>query len=91
MSEIGEHPYLRAFFEELRRLGYVEGQNLLVERFSREGQAERWSERAVEVVRSNPTVIFAVSNRMVGHLKTATASIPIVGVTADPVAAGLAH
>ena len=30
-------PYFRAFFAELRRLGYVEGQNLVVERRSGEG------------------------------------------------------
>ena len=34
MSETGTNPNYRATFEELRRLGYVEGQNLVVERRS---------------------------------------------------------
>jgi putative ABC transport system substrate-binding protein len=31
-------PFYKAFFEELSRLGYVEGQNLAVERYSGEGE-----------------------------------------------------
>ena len=34
-------PQYRVFFEELGRLGHVEGQNLGVERYSGEGQLER--------------------------------------------------
>ena len=34
---VSGRPYFRAFFEELSRLGYVEGQNLGVERYSGEG------------------------------------------------------
>jgi putative ABC transport system substrate-binding protein len=30
------HPFWRAFFDELRRLGDIEGQNLMVERYSAE-------------------------------------------------------
>jgi putative tryptophan/tyrosine transport system substrate-binding protein len=89
MTETGRHPTLPAFFQELRRLGYVEGDNLAVERYSTEGRAESWPERVRQSVHSNPDVIFAVSNRPVQQLKAATTVIPIVGVTADPVAAGL--
>ena len=39
-KEIGSNlPIIRAFFEELPGLGYVEGQNLLIERYSGEGRA----------------------------------------------------
>jgi putative ABC transport system substrate-binding protein len=89
MRETGQHPTLPAFFQELRRLGYVEGDNLTMERYSTEGRAETWPERVRQAVLSNPDVIFAVSNRPVQQLKAATTVIPIVGVTADPVAAGL--
>src|SRR5258705_5577218 len=37
-------PRYRAFFEELSGLNYVEGQNLKVERYSGEGQPERYAE-----------------------------------------------
>ncbi len=89
MTETGRLPTLAAFFQELRRLGHIEGENLVVERYSTEGRAESWPERVREAVLSNPDVIFAVSNRPVQQLKAATSMIPIVGVTADPVAAGL--
>src|SRR5688500_2966021 len=59
MSETGRHPTLPAFFQELRRLGYVEGDNLALERYSTEGRAESWPERVRQSVLSNPDVIFA--------------------------------
>jgi putative tryptophan/tyrosine transport system substrate-binding protein len=37
MSETGDHPGYVALFKELRRLGNVEGRNLVVERYSAEG------------------------------------------------------
>src|SRR5262245_29868170 len=43
----------RTFFDELRGLGYVEGQNLIVERFSGEGRRDRYAELAFNVVRLN--------------------------------------
>jgi putative ABC transport system substrate-binding protein len=79
----------RAFMEELRRLGYVEGQNLLVEHYWTERGALHDPELAQEVVRRSPDVIFAVSNPFVQDFKAATATIPIVGVTADPVSLGI--
>jgi putative ABC transport system substrate-binding protein len=43
MTETGV-PYYRALLQELRRLGYVEGQNLIVERYSGEGKVERYAD-----------------------------------------------
>jgi hypothetical protein len=40
-------------FGELRRLAYVEGQNLVVERYSGEGQTANYTELASEVVRNS--------------------------------------
>ena len=54
-------PWYRAFFAELRQLGYIEGQNLVVERYSGEGQTDRHAELAREVVRSEPDLIFVVT------------------------------
>ena len=54
-------PYFRAFFAELRRLGYVEGQNLVVERRSGEGRPARFPELAREVVQLQPDLIFVIS------------------------------
>ena len=81
--------YYRAFMEELRCLGYVEGQNLLIEHYWNERGALHDPELAQEVVRRNPDVILAVSNPFVQDFKSATTTIPIVGLTADPVALGI--
>jgi ABC-type uncharacterized transport system substrate-binding protein len=78
-----------ALFKELRGLGYVEGQNIVVERYSGAGRTQHYSELASEVVRKKPDLIFANTSRMVQNFKAATATIPIVGVMADPVPVGI--
>jgi putative tryptophan/tyrosine transport system substrate-binding protein len=88
LTEAGPRPY-QALFSELHRLGYVEGQNLTVERRSAAGRTERFPELAQEVVQLQPDLIIAVSSRFIRHLKAATATTPIVGLTGDPVAAGI--
>ena len=78
-------PYFRVFFAELRRLGYVEGQNLVVERRSGEGRPARFPEFAREVVQLQPDLIFVISGRMARAFQAATTTIPIVGITGDPI------
>jgi putative tryptophan/tyrosine transport system substrate-binding protein len=90
LSETGGLAQFRAFFEELHRLGYDEGQNLVVERYSGEGQTERYAELAKAVVRSAPDLIFVFSAHMVQHFKAATSAVPLVAYTVDPVAFGFA-
>jgi putative tryptophan/tyrosine transport system substrate-binding protein len=80
----------RAFFEELNRLGYVQGQNLIIERYSGEGQVDHYSELARNVVSTNPDVIYALSNILVLAFKANTKTIPIVAYLGDPVASGIA-
>src|SRR5438067_4984434 len=43
ITETGGGTAWRAFFGELRRLGYIEGENLIVERYSAEGHHERYA------------------------------------------------
>jgi putative tryptophan/tyrosine transport system substrate-binding protein len=82
-------PLYRGLFQELRRRGYVEGRDLLIERFSGEGQAEHYPGLAREVVRRNPDLIFETGTRLLIDLKAATATIPIVAIGADPVRMGI--
>jgi putative ABC transport system substrate-binding protein len=79
-----------AIFEELTRLGYVEGRNLLIERYSGEGRAETYPDLARQIVSRNPDLIFAIANPFVLDLKAATSTIPIVGLIGDPIIAGIA-
>jgi putative ABC transport system substrate-binding protein len=89
MSETGSSPASRAFFQRLRELGYVEGQNLLVARYSGEGREDRFSELAREAVRNDPAVIVANGDRLTRDIKAATDVIPVVTVVADPTAFGI--
>src|SRR5258705_5567247 len=89
MTETSPNLFFREFFVELRRLGYVEGETLVVHRFSSEGHAQRNAEVVTAAIRASPDVIFAFSCRIVKLLKDATTAIPIVGYTADPISFGI--
>jgi putative ABC transport system substrate-binding protein len=89
MTETSDDPLFKAFFRELRRLGYVEGQSLVIERYSGEGRASHYADLAREVVSHNPDLIFANDNEAILDLKAATTTIPIVGIFSSPVEAGI--
>src|SRR5215471_8737743 len=77
-------------FEGLRELGYVEKQNLIVERRYAEGHAERFQEFAAEMVRLKADVVIVVTTPAALAVKNATTTIPIVHPNAiDPVESGL--
>ena len=79
-----------AFFDELRRLGDVEAQNLTVERYSGEGRPERFADLAREVVGRNPDVIVAITNPVALAVRAVTETIPIVWIGVEPIRRGLA-
>jgi ABC transporter substrate binding protein len=79
-----------AFFERLREIGYVEGQNLLVERRYAQGHADRFQEFADQMVRLNVDLIIVVTTPAAQAVKKATTTIPIVHpAVIDPVGTGL--
>src|SRR5262249_41042749 len=88
MSANGDRFY-PAFFEELSRLWYVEGQNLVMGRYYCEGRTERYADLARDVVNTHPDLIFSLTTRLALNFKAATTSIPIVTVTSDPIAGGV--
>ena len=85
-----DHRYYRIFFGELRRLGRIEGKNLIVERYSKEELVSDAVALAAEVVRSNPDVIYIIAPSA-SNFKRETTTIPIVTITYDPVATGFAQ
>jgi putative tryptophan/tyrosine transport system substrate-binding protein len=89
LTETGGGSAWRAFFAELRRLGYVEGQNLLIERYSAEGQHERYAALAQEIVTRNPDLIVTGTNPVVIAFRAATSTIPVIAFMLDPLEAGL--
>jgi putative ABC transport system substrate-binding protein len=90
MHEHSENRYYSVLFEELRRLGWVEGQNLTVEGFGREQYTSGLDVLATEIVQRNPDIIYTVGPGAVSF-KSATSRIPIVALTGDPVALGIAQ
>jgi putative ABC transport system substrate-binding protein len=80
-----------AFRVRLRELGYVDGQNLLIEARYADGKYDRLPQLAAELVRLKVDVIFTFGTPGARAAKRATSTIPIVcGVVSDPVAAGIA-
>ena len=89
LTETGGGSAWRAFFGELRRLGYVEGQNLLIERYSAEGHHERYADIAREIINSNPDLIVTGPNPVVLAFKAVTSTVPVVAFMIDPLKGGL--
>src|SRR5436190_20046800 len=89
ITETGGGTAWRAFFGELRRLGYIEGENLIVERYSAEGHHERYAALAQDIVSRSPDVIVTGSNPVITAFKAATSTIPLVAFMLDPLEAGL--
>jgi putative ABC transport system substrate-binding protein len=83
-------PGYAAFEDELRKLGWVEGRNLTVERRALEGRYERVADLAAEAVRSRPDVIVGPGAPIARALKEATSEIPIAfSFVGNPVEIGL--
>src|SRR3954454_25164791 len=89
LTETGGGSAWRAFFGELRRLGYVEGQNLLIERYSAEGHHERYADIAREIINRNPDLIVTGPDPVVLAFKAVNSTVPVVAFMIDPLKAGL--
>jgi len=84
-------PYYMGLRQGLRELGYVEGQNLVLEYRSAERKPERRPKLAAELVRLNVDVIVTFGARgLIRAVQGATRTIPIVvtGFRVDPVVTG---
>jgi len=79
-----------ALVEGLRELGWIEGENIVIERRYAENRSGRLPELAAELVRLDVHVIVAIGTLAPLAAKQATSTIPIVmTATGDPVGAGL--
>jgi putative ABC transport system substrate-binding protein len=80
---------LMAFVQRLQELGWTEGRNVRIEYRWASSDADRYRRYAAELVALAPDVILASGGSVVGPLRHATRTVPIVFVqVSDPVGAG---
>jgi putative ABC transport system substrate-binding protein len=80
---------IKALRQGLRELGYVEGENILIEYRYAEGKFDRLPDLAAELLRLKLNVIVVAGSSAVRAARKATSTIPIViGNSSDPVASG---
>ena len=77
-----DNPPDRAMYDvfrgELRKLGYVEGKNLIIDQRSAEGKIERLPAMVSELIARRPDVIVAITTLAIAAAKKATSTIPII-------------
>jgi putative ABC transport system substrate-binding protein len=84
-------PASKGFFDELRKLGFIEGRNLIVDRNPSDLDRSAVAEQAAAMVRAKPDVLVALgSEPLLQAFAQATKTIPIVFVANnyDPLAGG---
>ena len=85
-----EQSSLAAFRQKLRELGYLEGQNIVIEQRYAVGRSERLPELLAELVALKVDLLVVAGDPAVHAAKKATNTIPIVMVASpDPVGTGL--
>jgi putative ABC transport system substrate-binding protein len=86
----GQTSVIRAFFDALPELGWIEGKNIVFERRYAENRLERLPELSADLVRRNVEVIVAEGTSAPLAAKRATSTIPIIMTAAgDPLRSGL--
>jgi len=77
--------------DELRKLGYVEGQTIAFETLFANGRLDRVRGLATELVRARVDVILTAGTSVIQEIRPVAGSIPIVASMVDPISAGLAE
>ena len=83
------HPPIRVLLKALRAIGWIEGQNLILERRSAEGRFERFGDILRELVALPCDVIMTVGAAMTEEALRITSTIPIVFTGLNPIAFGI--
>jgi putative tryptophan/tyrosine transport system substrate-binding protein len=88
-SESDSGGYFAAFVEELARLGWTDGRNVRFEQRWTNGDTNRASAFATELIGLQPDVIFCSTTAVTAVLHRETSTIPIVfAIVSDPVGSG---
>jgi len=91
IGHLSPNPINNIFRQRLRELGYIEGQNLVIEERVSNGRRELYPKLAAELVRLKVDLIYTQGTSHTRAVKDATSTIPIVmgNSAADPVRHGL--
>jgi putative ABC transport system substrate-binding protein len=84
-------PAIVAMFDELRRFGFIEGQNLTIDWRQYTLHIDLISEFAADLVKAKVDVICAAGDAAIRAAQRATTTIPILGITQDMVGSGLVN
>jgi putative ABC transport system substrate-binding protein len=83
-------PWVAAFVQRLRELGYLEGQNIRIEYRWADGRIDRLANLAQEIVRLNVDIVVTWATAPALAVKKATSVIPVVfALATDPIGSGL--
>ncbi len=88
-SPSDRRPLLDAFRQGLRDLGWVEGQNIVIDYRYAEGRVDRLPDLAAELVRLEVDLMLSWGTQGVTAAKNATETIPVMIGVRDPVGIGL--
>jgi putative ABC transport system substrate-binding protein len=79
---------VKAFLQGLRDLGYIEGQNVLLDHRDSPARPDGLPALAEELVKAGVDVIFANGSQATRAARQATTSIPIVTISSNPLGMG---
>jgi putative ABC transport system substrate-binding protein len=82
--------FIQGFEQRLRDLGYIEGQNMVIDFRNAEGQVDRLPDLAADLVRLGVDVVVTTTEPATSAVKKVTTAIPIlmVAINFDPIAVG---
>ena len=84
-------PYWLAVFDELRRTGFIESQDLTIEWHRYGSRVDLIPEFAAKLVKAKVDVIVATGDAAIRAAQQATTTIPILGTTDDMVGSGMVN
>jgi putative ABC transport system substrate-binding protein len=77
-------------FDGLRRQGFIEGRNLIIDQSGFGSTAQQYQERVAGMVQSGANVIFAGGDAAMRAAQEVTRTVPIIGIADDMIGSGLA-
>ena len=84
----GNPTEVAGFRQGLKELGYIEGQNIVVEYRFGEDRHDRVADLAADLVQLHPDVLVALGDFTIRAVKSVTTTIPVVVMSGDPVGEG---